>query len=142
MGVGGEGGSGDTEIGVVCGFGVGGEGGSGGIDVGAVVVVFGFLSCLVLSCVALRCVALSCHVMPCLALSSTVLSLSHSVLPFCKKITMKVIHLVQRLLAKHPAMKGVVVREVQQYLHRPGLQPKAVYAGIIFLNQVIDWLTD
>ena len=37
---------------------------------------------------------------------------------------------------KHPAMKGVVVREVQQYLHRPGLQPKAVYAGVIFLNQV------
>ncbi|CAN0556752.1 unnamed protein product [Ectocarpus sp. 12 AP-2014] len=53
-----------------------------------------------------------------------------------RKISSKVIHLLQRLLAKHPAMKGVVVREVQQYLHRPGLQPKAVYAGIIFLNQV------
>lgn len=48
----------------------------------------------------------------------------------------QVIHLLQMLLAKHPAMKGVVVREVQQYLHRPGLQPKAVYAGVIFLNQV------
>ncbi|CAM9575688.1 unnamed protein product, partial [Hapterophycus canaliculatus] len=53
-----------------------------------------------------------------------------------RKISSKVIHLLQRLLMKHPAMKGVVVREVQQYLHRPGLQPKAVYAGIIFLNQV------
>ncbi|CAM9556723.1 unnamed protein product, partial [Scytosiphon promiscuus] len=53
-------------------------------------------------------------------------------------LALLVIHLLQRLLMKHPAMKGVVVREVQQYLHRPGLQPKAVYAGIIFLNQV--WL--
>lgn len=48
----------------------------------------------------------------------------------------QVIHLLQLLLAKHPAMKAVVVREVQQYLHRPGLQPKATYAGVIFLNQV------
>ncbi|CAN0521062.1 unnamed protein product, partial [Laminaria digitata] len=49
----------------------------------------------------------------------------------------QVIHLLQLLLARHPAMKAVVVREVQQYLHRPGLQPKATYAGVIFLNQVM-----
>eukprot|EP00953_Heterococcus_sp_UTEX-ZZ885_P024026 13171-Heterococcus_DN1.PRE.1 len=33
-------------------------------------------------------------------------------------------------------MRAVMVREVQQYLHRPGLAPKALYAGVIFLNQV------
>ncbi|CAM9557389.1 unnamed protein product, partial [Chrysoparadoxa australica] len=51
-------------------------------------------------------------------------------------VSNKAIHLVQQVLRKHPAMKGVVVREVQQYVHRPGLAPRALYAGIIFLNQV------
>ncbi|CAM9447735.1 unnamed protein product, partial [Ascophyllum nodosum] len=54
-----------------------------------------------------------------------------------KKISGKAIHLLQTILATHPAMKGVVVREVQQCLHRPGLQPKALYAGIVFLNQQV-----
>ncbi|CAM9779438.1 unnamed protein product, partial [Discosporangium mesarthrocarpum] len=52
-----------------------------------------------------------------------------------RKISSKVIHLLQTLLSKHPAMKPVVVREVQQYLHRQGLQPRAIYAGVVFLNQ-------
>ena len=43
---------------------------------------------------------------------------------------------MQLVLRKHPAMRGVMVREVQQYLHRPGLAPKALYAGVIFLTQV------
>jgi hypothetical protein len=42
----------------------------------------------------------------------------------------------QQVLNKHRAMRGVVVHEVQQYLHRPGLAPKALYAGVVFLSQV------
>ncbi|KAG5188720.1 hypothetical protein JKP88DRAFT_353331 [Tribonema minus] len=41
-----------------------------------------------------------------------------------------------QVLNKHTAMRSVVVREVQQYLHRPGLAPKALYAGVVFLSQV------
>jgi ribosome biogenesis protein MAK21 len=44
--------------------------------------------------------------------------------------------LLKNLLYKHPAMKAVVVKEVRQFIHRPNLNPKALYNGIIFLNQV------
>eukprot|EP00953_Heterococcus_sp_UTEX-ZZ885_P022079 12258-Heterococcus_DN1.PRE.4 len=52
-----------------------------------------------------------------------------------RKVSSKAIHLLQLVLRKHTAMRAVMVREVQQYLHRPGLAPKALYAGVIFLNQ-------
>ncbi|CAM9736642.1 unnamed protein product, partial [Phaeothamnion confervicola] len=52
------------------------------------------------------------------------------------KTSAQAVVLLQQLLSKHPAMRGVAAREVQQYLHRPGLAPRAVYAGVVFLTQV------
>lgn len=40
------------------------------------------------------------------------------------------------LLDAHPAMKGVVVREVRQFVYRPGLPRSGVYFGTLLLNQV------
>lgn len=45
-------------------------------------------------------------------------------------------HLLRRVLRAHPAMKAVVAREVQQLLHRPNLQPRGLYNGITFLDQL------
>lgn len=45
-------------------------------------------------------------------------------------------HLLRRVLRSHPAMKAVVAREVQQLLHRPNLQPRGLYNGITFLDQL------
>ena len=45
-------------------------------------------------------------------------------------------HLLRRVLAEHPSMKEVVAREVQQLLHRPNLQPRGLYNGITFLDQL------
>ena len=33
-------------------------------------------------------------------------------------------------------MKGVVTREVERFLFRPGLQERARYYGVVFLNQL------
>jgi ribosome biogenesis protein MAK21 len=53
-----------------------------------------------------------------------------------RKVSNRAMHLLQLVLRKHPAMRAVMVREVQQYLHRPGLTGKALYAGVLFLSQV------
>ena len=53
-----------------------------------------------------------------------------------KKVAPHAAYLLRRLLAAHPAMKGVVAREVQQFLHRPNLQPRPLYNGISFLGQL------
>ncbi len=45
-------------------------------------------------------------------------------------------HLLRRILREHPAMKAIVAREVQQLLHRPNLQPRGLYNGITFLDQL------
>ena len=34
-------------------------------------------------------------------------------------------------------MRAVIVREVEQFLHRPNLAPRAVYYAVIFLNQLV-----
>jgi ribosome biogenesis protein MAK21 len=46
------------------------------------------------------------------------------------------VRLLQTLLKKHPRMKPVVIREVQQYLHRPGLAAKGVYVAVVLLCDV------
>ncbi len=40
------------------------------------------------------------------------------------------------LLKRHPAMKGVVIREVHQFLHRQNLPIKGLYAGISVLSHI------
>lgn len=51
-------------------------------------------------------------------------------------IASKATSLLLGLLEKHPAMKGIVVREVQQFVYRPGLPRIGVYFGVLLLNQV------
>ena len=45
-------------------------------------------------------------------------------------------YLLREVLEAHPAMKVVITREVEKFLFRPGLQERARYYGVIFLNQM------
>lgn len=54
-----------------------------------------------------------------------------------RKIASKAGYLLSSLLQEHPAMKTVVVAEVQRFMFRQGLQEKARYYGVIFLNQMV-----
>lgn len=54
----------------------------------------------------------------------------------CGQVAPHASHLLRRVLSHHPVMKVVMAREVQQFLHRPNLQPRALYNGITFLDQV------
>ncbi len=45
-------------------------------------------------------------------------------------------HSLLQLLKRHPTMKGVVIREIHQLLHRQRLPPKGLYAGISVLSHV------
>lgn len=45
--------------------------------------------------------------------------------------------LLSELLTEHPGMKLVVVREVERFMFRPGLQERARYYAVIFLNQLV-----
>ena len=51
-------------------------------------------------------------------------------------IAVKTLDALRRLLKAHPAMKGVVVREVQLKVSRPGTQPRTMYTGVVFLSQI------
>ncbi|GMH81158.1 hypothetical protein TrST_g11756 [Triparma strigata] len=53
-----------------------------------------------------------------------------------KKPAASAAHQLRRVLEKHPAMSGVVCREVQQLAFRPNLSPQSLYNCVIFLNQV------
>ena len=44
--------------------------------------------------------------------------------------------LLAATLEEHPAMAPVVAREVERFLFRPGLAPRARYYAVIFLNQL------
>ena len=44
--------------------------------------------------------------------------------------------LLGEVLQQHPRMGTVVVGEVQRFVFRPGLAPRARYTAIIFLNQL------
>mmetsp|Transcript_8714 Transcript_8714/g.18540 ORF Transcript_8714/g.18540 Transcript_8714/m.18540 type:complete len:1163 (-) Transcript_8714:938-4426(-) len=54
-----------------------------------------------------------------------------------RKIASKAGYLMSQLLLQHPAMKPVVVREVERFLFRPGLQDRARYYAVVFLNQMV-----
>ncbi|EFJ51407.1 hypothetical protein VOLCADRAFT_87659 [Volvox carteri f. nagariensis] len=53
-----------------------------------------------------------------------------------RKVASKAVYLLMQLLATHPVMKPVVVREVERFVFRPGLADKARYYAVVFLNQV------
>lgn len=54
-----------------------------------------------------------------------------------RKVASKAGYLLSSLLQEHPAMKGVVVAEVQRFMFRQGLQERARYYGVVFLNQMV-----
>ena len=54
-----------------------------------------------------------------------------------RKIASKAGYLLASLLQEHPAMKVIVVAEVQHFMFRQGLQERARYYGVIFLNQMV-----
>lgn len=54
-----------------------------------------------------------------------------------RKLASKVGYLLTTLLAAHPGMKAVVVREVERFAFRPGLADRARYYAVVFLNQMV-----
>lgn len=54
-----------------------------------------------------------------------------------RKIASRAGYLLGSLLEEHPAMKVVLVAEVQRFMFRQGLQERARYYGVIFLNQMV-----
>lgn len=54
-----------------------------------------------------------------------------------RKLASKAGYLITRLLTQHPNMKGVVVREVERFIFRPGLTDRARYYCIVYLNQMV-----
>ncbi|KAI8788116.1 CCAAT/enhancer-binding protein zeta [Biomphalaria glabrata] len=51
-------------------------------------------------------------------------------------IKSKAIYLLTKLVDEHPRMKTVIVREVQQLLHRPNVTQRAQYYAICYLAQI------
>ena len=50
-----------------------------------------------------------------------------------KGIVPKCIELLDKIISIHSVMKGVIVREVRQFLHRPQLPPRSLYVSINFV---------
>jgi ribosome biogenesis protein MAK21 len=53
-----------------------------------------------------------------------------------KKVAAAAGHELRGVLQQHPAMKQVLAREVQQFVHRPNLSDTGLYNAVIFLNQI------
>ncbi len=53
-----------------------------------------------------------------------------------RSVAAKAMYQLRLLLGEHPAMKGVVLREVERLLYRSNVGKKAQYFGICFLSQV------
>eukprot|EP00775_Hariotina_reticulata_P010046 gene10046-10202_t len=53
-----------------------------------------------------------------------------------RKLASDASYLLGQLLLEHPAMKPVVVREVERFVFRPGLSDRARYYCVTFLNQL------
>jgi ribosome biogenesis protein MAK21 len=54
-----------------------------------------------------------------------------------RKLASKAGYLLGCLLAAHPGMKGVAVREVERFVFRPGLADRARYYAVVYLNQLV-----
>jgi ribosome biogenesis protein MAK21 len=59
-----------------------------------------------------------------------------------RKIAAKAGFLLQQLMSKHPAMKMVVVQEVQRFVNRPNIPQKALYFAVLLLNQIYLTVSD
>ena len=46
-------------------------------------------------------------------------------------------YMLTRLLAQHAGMKHVVVREIEDFIYRPGLKDRARYYAVVYLNQIV-----
>ncbi|KAI9011722.1 CBF/Mak21 family-domain-containing protein [Hyaloraphidium curvatum] len=54
-----------------------------------------------------------------------------------KQVPSLVSHLLLQLLRRHPAMKLVVIAEVERFLLRPASSPRAKYHAVTFLDQIV-----
>ncbi|TPX71380.1 hypothetical protein SpCBS45565_g01118 [Spizellomyces sp. 'palustris'] len=54
-----------------------------------------------------------------------------------RKLASKSAHLLSQLLTTHPAMKLVVIKEVERLLFRPNVTDRARYYAVTFLNQTV-----
>lgn len=54
-----------------------------------------------------------------------------------RKVASKSAFLLNQVVEHHPAMKGVVVREIEQFLARANLTERAQYYAVTFLNQLV-----
>jgi len=53
-----------------------------------------------------------------------------------RRVAAKATYQIKLLLEKHPAMKAVVLSEIERLLHRTNIAPRAQYNGICCLTQV------
>lgn len=53
-----------------------------------------------------------------------------------RRVAAKATYQIKLLLEKHPAMKAVVLSEIERLLHRTNIAPRAQYYGICCLTQV------
>ena len=54
-----------------------------------------------------------------------------------RTVAAKAVYQLKKLLEAHPAMKMVVVKEVERILYRSNVNPKAQYYGVCFLSQIL-----
>lgn len=52
------------------------------------------------------------------------------------KTCSKCIEVLKNVISVHPVMKGVVVREVRQFIYRPNIKLKSIFNGVIYLSHV------
>ena len=54
-----------------------------------------------------------------------------------RKVASNAGYLLTKLVSNHSGMKYVVVREVENFMYRPGLTDRARYYGVVYLNQIV-----
>ena len=54
-----------------------------------------------------------------------------------RKLASNAGYLLTKLLAHHHGMKHVVVREIENFIYRPGLKDRARYYAVVYLNQIV-----
>ncbi|KAH6602664.1 hypothetical protein BASA61_000891 [Batrachochytrium salamandrivorans] len=54
-----------------------------------------------------------------------------------KKLASKSVHLLSQLVLRHPAMKIVIIKEIERLLFRSNIAERAQYYAVTFLNQIV-----
>jgi len=54
-----------------------------------------------------------------------------------RKVSSKVIYMLNQLLRENPGMKDPVARDVSRFMFRPGVGERAQYYAVVFLNQIM-----